>query len=67
MSPKPKAMVERRVREALELLGKVGIPLETMTPHRRRRVALALLALANMKPDTLWSEASVSRDPSRGS
>jgi len=52
-----------RIQEALALLGKVGIPLEGMTGRRQRRLALALLALANMKPDTPWSEASVFENP----
>jgi len=59
MRPKTPAMAERRVKEALELLGKIGIPVDGMSPRRQRRVALALLALANMKPDTRWSDASV--------
>ncbi len=63
MSPKAPPMVERKVGEALELLGKIGIPVDGMTPRRRRRVALALLALANMKPDTPWSDASVFDGP----
>jgi hypothetical protein len=50
---------DRKVQEALILLGRVGIPLEGMTVRRQRRLALALLALANMRPDTPWSKASV--------
>jgi hypothetical protein len=34
-----------------------------MTVRRQRRLALALLALANMRPDTPWKEASVFEGP----
>lgn len=56
-------MVEQRIKEAIELLRKVGVPVESMTPRRQRRVALALLALANMSPDTPWKDASVFEGP----
>jgi hypothetical protein len=63
MKSKLSANAERKLREALELLSKVGVPLEGMTPRRQRRVALALLALANMKPETRWLDASVFDGP----
>lgn len=52
-------MIEKKIDEALKILRGLGVPVDGMTPRRRRRVALALLALANMKPDTPWKEASV--------
>ena len=39
------------------------IPVDGMSVRRQRRVALSLLALAKMKPDTSWKEASVFEGP----
>jgi hypothetical protein len=56
-------MVEQKIDQAIEILRKVGIPVDGMTARRKRRVALALLALANMKPSTSWKDASVFEGP----
>lgn len=58
-----KRLVEKRIKEATEILRKIGLPIDGMTVRRQRRLALALLALANMKPDTPWEEASVFEGP----
>jgi hypothetical protein len=50
--------IERRVEEALGLLQGVGIPTEGRTRRQNQRMALALLAVANMKPDTPWAKAA---------
>jgi hypothetical protein len=58
-----KKLVKRRIEEATQILRNIGIPLDGETVLRRRRIALCLLALANMKPDTPWKEASVFEGP----
>jgi type II restriction enzyme len=58
-----KRLVEKRIKEATEIPRKIGLPIDGMTVRRQRRLALALLALANMRPDTPWKEASVFEGP----
>jgi BsuBI/PstI restriction endonuclease domain/BsuBI/PstI restriction endonuclease HTH domain len=58
-----KRLVEKRIEEATEILRKIGLPIDGLTVRRRRRLGLALLALANMKPATPWEEASVFEGP----
>lgn len=58
-----KRLAEKRITEATEILRKIGLPIDGMTVRRQRRLALALLALANMRPDTSWEEASVFEGP----
>ena len=45
-----------KVEQALNILRGIGVPLRTMTPRRRERVAKALLAVGHLEPDTPWSE-----------
>lgn len=52
----------RKVSEALELLLSAGIPINSLTAVGRDRIALALLSIASMKPETPWSEAAVHGD-----
>lgn len=55
---------KRKISEAVEILDQLGIPLETYTLRQWRRVerlALVLLALGDVRPNTLWSEVK-SRD-----
>lgn len=47
------------VEEALALLSAVGIPLGEMTARRQKRIALALFAIANMRPKTPWKNAAI--------
>jgi type II restriction enzyme len=58
-----KRLVEKKIKEATEILRKIGIPVDGMAARRQHRIALALLALANMRPDTPWEEASVFEGP----
>lgn len=56
----------RRIAEAQEILAALGVPLSDgalATPRRKRRLALALLAAADIKPDTPWIKASVYSGP----
>jgi hypothetical protein len=52
----------RKVDEALKLLAGAGVPVDSLTPIGRDRIALALLSIANMKPDTPWSDAAIHDD-----
>ncbi len=45
--------------ESQEILRAIGVPLDDMTRRRCERIALALLAVANVRPDTPWAEAAV--------
>jgi len=50
---------KRKIKEALEILKALELPIEQMTDRRQKRIAMALLALANIKPSTPWAKASV--------
>jgi len=52
-------MITARVQEALQLLKGIGIPVDSRTARQNHRTALALFAVAKMKPDTPWSDAVV--------
>jgi hypothetical protein len=52
----------RKIREAWEILSALGVPTER-TERRRERIAMALLAVANLKLDSEWSEACCWRGP----
>lgn len=43
--------------QALNIIKSIGIPVRNLTPRRRERIALALLAVAHIKPETPWSSA----------
>ncbi|MBF2755360.1 MAG: restriction endonuclease [Gammaproteobacteria bacterium AqS3] len=49
----------RKIREAQQILESVGIPIEEMTARRKKRVAMSLLAIANLTPKKPWSEAEI--------
>lgn len=57
-----RTLAGRKVDEALELLLKAGIPVASFTDIGRDRIALALLSIANMKPETRWSDAAIHGD-----
>jgi hypothetical protein len=59
-----KSLLGRRIREALLLLEKAGMPVADLTLRKQEKVALALFSIANMKPDTPWSEAAIHGDGS---
>lgn len=46
-----------KVRQAVTLLGDVGLNMRDHTPWRRDRMAMALLAVAGLKPEEPWSAA----------
>ena len=54
--------IEKKKQEAIEILSAVGIPIEKETSRRKERFALALLAVANLKPNDSWSNASIYED-----
>jgi len=54
-----KKVIEKRIQEALALLRSIGIPVEGRTRRQQHRMALALFAVAKMKPRTPWSDAVV--------
>ena len=43
--------------QALNIIRAVGIPVREMTPRRRERLALALLAVIRLQPNMNWHEA----------
>ncbi|SMH52807.1 BsuBI/PstI family type II restriction endonuclease [Azospirillum agricola] len=49
--------VSIKVEQALNIMRAVGVPVRDMTPRRRERVALALLAVAHVPPAGEWVEA----------
>ena len=51
--------IDGKITEAQMILASVGVPIETMTPRRKKRVAMALLAIANLKPSDPWSSAAI--------
>jgi len=53
-SDKPKQL-QKLINEALYILSKFGIPVEGMSKRRMERVAMAFLAVANVKTETDWA------------
>lgn len=49
---------QQKIEQSLTILRSIGIPVRDMTPRRRERVALALLAVARIRPEMSWSQAS---------
>lgn len=54
--------IEQKTQEALEILREVDIPVDSLTERHRVRLALVLLATANVKPDARWADASYYQD-----
>lgn len=55
-----------RIKEALEILKAVGVPLgarRLATARRQERLALALMAAADIKPKTPWRDAKIHDEP----
>ena len=46
-----------KIEQALTILRSVGVPVRKLTKRRQERVALALLAVGNLLPDTPWPKA----------
>jgi hypothetical protein len=57
-----KTVAGRKIDQALQLLLNAGIPISSLTRVGKDRIALALLSIANMKPETPWSEAAIHGD-----
>ncbi len=49
----------KKVEEAVQLLKAVGFPLDDWSKRRKHRVALAMLAIADIRPRTKWSDAKI--------
>ncbi|MGD2183606.1 BsuBI/PstI family type II restriction endonuclease [Lusitaniella coriacea] len=49
--------IATKKEQALNIIRNIGIPVRDMTPRRRERVVLALLAVARLKPEMPWSQA----------
>ncbi|MDD1777834.1 MAG: restriction endonuclease [Candidatus Helarchaeota archaeon] len=54
---------ESKIRDALKILEAIGVPIDNLTSRRKERVALALLAVANLQPDKLWKDSVVWKEP----
>jgi BsuBI/PstI restriction endonuclease domain/BsuBI/PstI restriction endonuclease HTH domain len=57
--------IESKIQEAQSLLSQAGLPLgkdELRSNRRQTRLALALLAVANVKPETPWAKSCVQGD-----
>lgn len=55
---------KQKIEEALKILTALELPVESMTDRRKKRVAMALLAVANIKSATPWTKACVWDDTS---
>ena len=64
-SKKTAAAVEALVKEALDILTSIGIPLSASTPRKKARMAKALIAVAGMKPGIPWSQVQSNADAHR--
>lgn len=51
-----------RVKEALEILVVLGVPLAGLTPRRKEKMAKAFLVVAGLNPKTPWSDVKDSSD-----
>lgn len=50
--------ISEKVEQALNILRHVGVPVREMTKRRQERTAKALLAVAGVKPDMSWGDAT---------
>lgn len=55
---------KQKIEEALKILTALELPVESMTDRRKKRVAMALLAVANIKSATPWTKACIWGDAS---
>ncbi len=53
-----------KIEQATNIMKLVGVPVRGMTPRRAERVALALLAVARLKPQDIWARAQCFFDQS---
>jgi len=54
-SDKPEEL-QKLINEALYILSKFGVPIESMSQRRMERMAMALLAVANVNQNSDWSK-----------
>ena len=48
---------QEKIRQALKILAEAGLNLRELPPGRRERVAMAMLAVAGIRPSDAWSNA----------
>lgn len=51
-----------KIKQAIEMMRAFGVPVDTQTEHRRTRAAKVFLAVADIRPDSAWTEAKSSSD-----
>lgn len=56
VASKKSPIVRQKIWEALEILLAVKVPLNDLTHRRLEKTAMAFLAVANLKPNSDWSE-----------
>ncbi|MGB0744248.1 MAG: BsuBI/PstI family type II restriction endonuclease, partial [Opitutales bacterium] len=54
--------VARVINEALHIIASLGVPLEDLTERRMERMAMAFLAVVDVKNSSSWTEAKQSGD-----
>ena len=57
MTKKQQIGLQKLVDEALHVLQDLGVPLDSLTPRRKERMAKAFLAVAGLTPGLAWAEA----------
>jgi hypothetical protein len=60
-----KTKIELLVREALQILEALGIPVGSLSERRKTKMAKAFLAVAGLKPGSTWAEAKSNDDGHR--
>lgn len=60
-----KVKIESLVREALQILEALGIPVNSLSERRKAKMAKAFLAVAGLKPDSAWTETKSNDDGHR--
>src|SRR4028119_1214375 len=58
-SDKPEQL-QTLINEALYILSRLGVPIEGISKRRLERIAMAFLAVANVRTDTGWANADSS-------
>lgn len=50
---------KNKINEALEILQALGVPIKTLTQRGKEKVAMALMAIANLKLNDPWSKSAI--------
>lgn len=61
--PEKSEASRKKIGEALAIIEALGVPVIPSTARRKERMAMALLALANLKADTPWRDAAAWEGP----